>query len=127
MNPPELLLIDDEMSVRESLKMVFGKDYRIEEADSAEKAVAKVSAIKPAIILLDVVMPKTDGLQLLRRLKGLHPGCEIIMLTGVNSQQIAEKAKELGAADCVGKPFDVIELRNKVAAAWTRYQARNPD
>ena len=62
-------------------------------------------------------MPKTDGLEILRRIKELHPRCEVIMLTAITSLQLAEKAMNLGAFDLIGKPFDVVDLRQKVNRA----------
>jgi len=116
-DPPLLLLVDDEMGVRESLKMVFGKTFRLLEADNVDGAIAQVRDARPAVVLLDVLMPKTDGIEVLKQIKEIHPACAVIMLTGVNSQQLAAKATEFGAFDFVGKPFDVVDLRQKVARA----------
>ena len=117
MNSPLLLAVDDEMGVRESLKMVFCKDYRLLEAESVEAAIRKVQEEKPEIVLLDVLMPKTDGIEILRQIKTINPGCEVIMLTGMNSHQLAAKAMDFGAFDFIAKPFDVVELRKKVNKA----------
>lgn len=125
MNLPLLLLVDDEIGVRESLKMVFGKTFRLLEADSVDAALPKVKEALPDVVLLDVMMPKTDGLEVLRRIKEIHPRCEVIMLTGVNSQQLAEKAMSFGAFDFVGKPFDVADLRQKVARAIEQVSRRS--
>jgi DNA-binding NtrC family response regulator len=122
MSLPILLLIDDEFGVRESLKMVFSRDYRVLEADSIDAAIPKVQEAHPDVVLLDVLMPRADGLEVLRRIKEIHPGCEVIMLTGVNSQQLAAKAKDSGAFDFIGKPFDVVDLRQKVSRALAQVQ-----
>ncbi len=111
------MLIDDEFGVRESLKMVFGKQYRLLEADSVEAAIPIVQEAHPDVNLLDIMRPGTDGIELLQRIKKIHADCQVIMLTGVNSQQLAQKAKDMGAFDFVGKPFDIVELRQKVARA----------
>lgn len=126
MNPPLLLLVDDEMGVRESLKMVFSKGYQLLEADSVDAAIAAVDQARPDVVLLDVLMPKSDGLQVLRRIKEIHPRCAVIILTGVNSQQLAAKAMDGGAFDFIGKPFDVLELRKKVARALHYPAAKTP-
>lgn len=120
MNAPLLLLVDDEMGVRESLKMVFGKDFRLLEAASVDGAIPTVQDARPDVVLLDILMPKTDGITVLRRIKEIHPACEVIMLTGLNSQQLASEAMRSGAFDFVSKPFDVAELRQKVARALRR-------
>jgi DNA-binding NtrC family response regulator len=125
MNPPLLLLVDDELGVRESLKMVFAREYRVLEADSVDAALPKVKENRPDVVLLDVLMPKTDGLEVLRRIKEIHPSCAVIMLTGVNSQQLAEKALNGGAFDFIGKPFDVVALRQKVARALEQVVQKN--
>jgi len=123
---PLLLLVDDEVGVRESLKMVFSKSYRLGEADNVDGALAQVQNACPDVVLLDVLMPKTDGIEVLRRIKEIHPGCAVIMLTGVNSQQLATKASDFGAFDFIGKPFDVIELRQKVARAIEHVKSQMP-
>jgi DNA-binding NtrC family response regulator len=117
MNLASLLVVDDEIGVRESLKMVFSKDYRLLEAESVEVAIAHVKQEKPEVVLLDVIMPKADGIEILRQIKTINPDCEVIMLTGLNSLQLATKAMAFGAFDFVGKPFDVTELRQKVNRA----------
>ena len=118
MDVPVLMLIDDEYGVRESVKMVFGKQYHVVEADSAEAALTMVRDLRPDVILLDVMMPRTDGLEMLQRIKEIHAACEVIMLTGVNSPQLADRAKDFGACEFVGKPFDIIDLRKKVSRAF---------
>jgi DNA-binding NtrC family response regulator len=122
MTSPILLIVDDEFGVRESLKMVFCKEFRLMEADSVETAIPIVLESKPDIVLLDVLMPKTDGMEALRRIKEIEPACEVIMLTGVNSQQLSSKALNFGAFDFVAKPFDVTDLRQKVARALRKIQ-----
>lgn len=97
--------------------MVFSKDFRILEADSVDAALPQVRQEKPAVVLLDLLMPKTDGMEVLRQIKAIHPQCEVIMLTAVSSKHAAVKALECGAFDFVAKPFDVIDLREKVEKA----------
>ncbi|HXL09458.1 MAG TPA: response regulator [Candidatus Bathyarchaeia archaeon] len=125
MNLPLLLAVDDERGVRESVKMVFYKDYRLLEAESVDVAIRQVQEEKPQVVLLDVLMPKTDGIEILRQIKRIHPTCEVIMLTGVNSQQLAAKAMDFGAFDFIAKPFDIVELRQKVKNALEKIAQRN--
>lgn len=128
MNLPRILIVDDERGVRESLKFVFSKGFSVHEADSLETALAKVREAPPAVVLLDVLMPKTDGIEVLRQIKALHPGCEVIMLTALNNRQIADQAFHFGAFDLVGKPFDVVHLLARVNAALAKsiHRAENP-
>jgi DNA-binding NtrC family response regulator len=105
--------------------MVFYKDYRLLEAESVDVAIRQVQEEKPQVVLLDVLMPKTDGIEILRQIKRIHPTCEVIMLTGVNSQQLAAKAMDFGAFDFIAKPFDIVELRQKVKNALEKIAQRN--
>jgi DNA-binding NtrC family response regulator len=125
MKPSPILIVDDEIGVRESLKIVFSRDYPIFEADTLEAAVAKVHEAKPAVVLLDVLLPKSDGIEVLKQIKAIHPNCEVIMLTALNTRLLADKAMEFGAFDLIGKPFDVIELRGKVRGALAKLSARS--
>jgi DNA-binding NtrC family response regulator len=85
----------------------------------------QVQEEKPHVVLLDILLPKTDGIEILRQIKAIHAGCEVIMLTGVNSQQLAAKAMDFGAFDFIGKPFDVAELRQKVKKALENLSQKN--
>jgi DNA-binding NtrC family response regulator len=123
--PSPILIVDDEKGVRESLKIVFNRDYPVFEADSLEAAVAKVHEARPAVVLLDVLLPKTDGIEVLKQIKAIHPDCEVIMLTALNTRVLAEKAMEFGAFDLIGKPFDVIDLRGKVTGALAKISRRS--
>ena len=124
MNLPRLLIVDDETSVRESLKFVFNKGFSVLEADSVESALAKAKEARPAVVLLDFLMPKGDGIEALRQIKAMHPDCEVIMLTALNTRQLAAKATGAGAFDLVGKPFDVVDLLAKVNAALAKSSQR---
>jgi DNA-binding NtrC family response regulator len=125
MSLPVLMVIDDEIGVRESLRMVFAKDYRMLVADSVDAALPKVQEERPQVILLDIVMPKTDGIEVLKQIKVIHPDCEVIMLTALNTRQLAAMAADCGAFDIVGKPFDIDDLRGKVNGALAKLSRRS--
>jgi DNA-binding NtrC family response regulator len=122
MSQPLLLVVDDEPGVRQSLQMVFNKTLQVLEAASADEALRKVADDKPDVVLLDIVMPGTDGLAVLKQIKSIHPDCQVIMLTGLNTARTAFAAKGTGAFDYVTKPFDVDELRMRVEHALEKMQ-----
>jgi DNA-binding NtrC family response regulator len=122
MNQPLLLIVDDEPGVRQSLQLVFNKSFRVVEASSAEEAIQRVSEERPDIVLLDIVMPGADGLAVLKQMKSLHPDCQVIMLTALNTARTAFTARGTGAFDYVTKPFDVEELRLRVDHALEKMQ-----
>ncbi|HWP57277.1 MAG TPA: sigma-54 dependent transcriptional regulator [Candidatus Acidoferrales bacterium] len=122
MSEPTLLIVDDETGVRESLRMVFGRDFRVQEAKSSEEAVQKVREEPPEIVLLDIMMPGGDGLKVLKQIKEISPETQVIMLTALNTARTAFLAKEAGAFDYVTKPFDVDELRLRVDRVMEKIQ-----
>ena len=122
---PILLVIDDELGVRESLKMVFSSDFRLLEADSVEAALPLVASERPHVILLDVLLPRTDGIAVLKKIKEMDPGCEVIMLTAMHNRKVLDAASDFGAFDFVGKPFDIIDLRAKVNRALAKISRRD--
>jgi DNA-binding NtrC family response regulator len=119
---PLLLIVDDEPGVRQSLQLVFNKTYRIIEAASAEDAIQKATEENPDLVLLDIMMPGTDGLAVLKQIKAANGECQVIMLTGLNTARTAFAAKATGAFDYVTKPFDIEELRLRVEHALEKVQ-----
>jgi DNA-binding NtrC family response regulator len=117
MSQTSLLVVDDEIGVRESIRLIFGKHFRVHEARSSEEALRKVKEETPDIVLLDILMPGADGLETLKQIKKIHPEGQVIMLTALNTARTAFTAKETGAFDYVTKPFDVDELRLRVDRA----------
>jgi len=117
MSQPSLLVVDDEIGVRESIRLIFSKSLRLHEARSGEEALRKVKEEMPDVILLDIMMPGFDGLETLRKIKEIHPDGQVIMLTALNTARTAFTAKETGAFDYVTKPFDIDELRLRVDRA----------
>ena len=117
MSQPVILVVDDEAGVRQSLQMVFNKSYRVIEASAADEAIQKVADESPDVVLLDIMMPGTDGLAVLKQIRSVNGDCQVIMLTGLNTARTAFAAKGTGAFDYVTKPFDVEELRLRVEHA----------
>lgn len=106
-----VLLIDDEARVRTSLKMVLEPNYEILQAADAQEGLEAFRKEGPDLVLLDVILPGTDGLAVLETLRSESRMTPVIMLTGTKSVKTAVDAMKLGAADYLSKPFDVEELR----------------
>ena len=106
-----LLLIDDEARVRASLKMVLEPLYDIAQASDGPEGLDIFRKEVPDLVLLDIVLPGTDGLAVLQTLRTERKSTPVIMLTGTKSVKTAVDAMKLGAADYLSKPFDVDELR----------------
>jgi DNA-binding NtrC family response regulator len=106
-----VLLIDDDPRVRASLKMVLEPIYDILQAGDAQEGLDVFRKDEPNLILLDVILPGTDGLAVLQTLRMESKMTPVIMLTGTKSVKTAVDAMKFGAADYLSKPFDVDELR----------------
>jgi DNA-binding NtrC family response regulator len=106
-----VLVVDDEVGARESLKMILKNDYEVFSAKNAEEALLQIKEHSPDVILLDIILPDLDGLKVLERIKQNDPDMVVIMITATKTVKTAVEAMKLGAYDYVTKPFDIDELR----------------
>ncbi|HET6370148.1 MAG TPA: response regulator, partial [Nitrospiria bacterium] len=102
-----ILIVDDEPSVRESLKVLLKRDYELHTVEGGEEALEAVSRFTPHLMLLDLVMPRVDGMTVLRTLREQGQTFPIIMLTATRMLKTAVEAMKSGASDYLTKPFDV--------------------
>ena len=109
---PRVLVVDDEPSVQESLRMLLKGECDVDVAGDAETALARIAAAPPDLILLDLVMPGRSGLDLLAELP--EPVPPVIVLTATRTVATAVEAMKRGAADFVTKPFEIDPLRIKI-------------
>jgi DNA-binding NtrC family response regulator len=115
--PNKILVIDDEPGVRESLKMALKSDYTVLTASSAEEGLQLMEEAGPDLVLLDIIMPGTDGLTALERIRTLNDRIPVLMLTASQTRNTAFQAGRLGAYDYIIKPFQIDELKLKLARA----------
>jgi len=108
---PKILIVDDELSVRDSLRMIFKKDYQVIMAGSSAEAWEKVQSEEPDLIFLDIIMPDKDGMEMLKELRQNQPLTPVVMLTATKTVKTAVEAMKLGAHDYITKPFDIEELK----------------
>ena len=110
-----VLVVDDDSSIRELLSTALEDDgYEVVPATNGQDALSVVQRWRPDVIVLDLMMPVMDGWTFAKRLRELDE-IPIVVLSAVND--IARHAKSLGAAEVVGKPFDLDQLLPKVARA----------
>ena len=109
-----VLVVDDEPAVRESLRMLFKRECRVDTAEDVDSALRAVARAEPDLVLLDVVMPGRSGLELIGELRERGIQTPVIVLTATNTVSVAVEAMKLGAADFVTKPFELEALRLKV-------------
>jgi len=105
-----VLVVDDDASVREALRLVLDEEYTVVDAAHGRTALALVLAQRVDLVLLDILMPDVDGLEILQELKTFAPDLPVIMTTAVKTVRTTVAAMKLGASDYVTKPFQEEEL-----------------
>ena len=118
-----ILVVEDEQDIRDLVRFHLEQEgYAVREADSGERALAQVASERPALIVLDLMLPGTDGLEVCRRLRAAEPTATlpIIMLTARAEELDRVLGLEMGADDYVTKPFSPRELVARVRAVLRR-------
>jgi DNA-binding response OmpR family regulator len=118
-----ILVVDDEPSIVELAKLYLEQEgYRVETATNGSDALGKVGASKPALVVLDLMLPDIDGFEVCRRIRR-DSDIPILMLTARKEDIDKILGLELGADDYLTKPFNPRELVARVKAILRRYQA----
>jgi DNA-binding response OmpR family regulator len=114
---PIALIVDDEATIRliaaQALQIA---GFQVEEAEDGPAALAAVGRLRPDVILLDARLPGMDGFRVCKAIRAL-PGGEtipILMVTGMDDDKLREWAKEVGATDIIGKPFNLVALSQRL-------------
>jgi DNA-binding response OmpR family regulator len=117
---PTILLVDDEDSVRKVLAFPLEKDgYEVVQAADGEEALALFDANDVDLVVLDIMLPRLDGLEVCKRLRATST-VPIIMLTARDDELDKVIGLELGADDYITKPFSIREFRSRVRALLRR-------
>ena len=111
---PQVLVIDDEMGPRESLRMLLKPNYQVHTADCVDAGIKLLKEKHPDAIITDIRMPGASGIEGLRRIREIDPHVAVIMLTGFGALETAQEALRLGANDYIAKPFDAREMREVI-------------
>jgi len=123
MEPFKVLLVDDEVDFLEALvKRLRKRGLNVTAIGSGAEALALIEREPVDVVVLDVRMPGMDGLEVLRAIKKINPGIEVIMLTGHANVEVAIEGMELGAFDYLMKPMDIDELLYKLQDAYRKKQ-----
>lgn len=113
-----ILIADDEETVRSLVKRLLGKNYKVLEAENGEEAVKVAVNEKPDLILMDILMPKMDGLTACYAIKrnSATKGIPVVMLTAVDYELNRKLSQDvMGAQDYITKPFDAETLTSVMA------------
>ncbi|PSQ83549.1 MAG: Fis family transcriptional regulator, partial [Bacteroidetes bacterium QS_1_65_9] len=121
MADPKILVVDDEASIRRTVRDIFEyEDFEVEEAEDGEEALEKVRSQQYDLVLLDVKMPEPDGMEVLETMADEMPEQPVVMISGHGTIETAVEATKLGAFDFVEKPPDLNRLLVTVRNAMDR-------
>ena len=112
---PTILVCDDEEGIRESFKLILSDAYHLRFVNNGLQAVELLKTFTPDAMLLDIKMPKVNGIEVLKQIKKLKPKLPVIIVTGYQSVETAQEAIKHGAADYIPKPFESKQILKAVA------------
>jgi CheY-like chemotaxis protein len=115
-----ILVVDDEIGPRESLRAILKSEYRVLVATEGEQAIKMVDESSIDVVLLDLRMPGVTGMQVMERIKAKDPDIEVVLITGYASYETVLEALRLHAFDYIPKPFNIAQLRDLVRRAVAR-------
>ncbi len=117
MNPPSILIVDDELLIRDLLYDFFqGQGWRISVAENGEKALEILRSKQIDLVLTDIKMPQMDGLTLTSEVRESYPDIPVVLMTGYPSVESAVTALRNKVADYITKPFNINQLFKIVQA-----------
>lgn len=121
----KLLAIDDDVQNLEIIKLALKRPgLEIMTSDDPEEGFDIFLRTRPRIVLLDLVMPKVSGIEILERMVGVDPGVDVILITAHYSAESAVEAIQKGASDYLTKPIDIDKLRSRIATLLEEAQTR---
>jgi DNA-binding NtrC family response regulator len=120
MNARILVVDDEDIVVKSCLRILDDEAFEIETAQSGPEALRKIEEDRFDVLILDIMMPQMDGMEVLQRVKETHPDIDVIMVTGLSQIETAVRSMKLGAFDYLPKPFDPDELKLVVGRALER-------
>lgn len=113
----DILIVDDDEIIRDTLNELLSTEYECQTAETAERALAKLESEHFDVVLTDISMPGLSGLDLLGRVLHLYPGTPVILISGIGDQEHAQSLIKLGAFDYLLKPFRLEVVEESVRRA----------
>ena len=116
---PRVMFIEDEATLRKSYERFFADRYAMEFAASGAEAVTKVKPFAPEVVVLDLRLPDTDGIEVMRQVREIDPQVPVIITTAYVSMGPLVSMLALGRTSFMTKPFDLNDLARKIDEAST--------
>ena len=122
----EILVVDDDDVIRETLCELLSQDHTCQAVDTAEEALSKLESQPFDVVLTDVSMPGLSGLDLMNRVVQLYPGTPVIVISGLSDEEQAQSLIGRGAFDYLLKPFRLEMVEDSVKRALERRHHSKP-
>jgi len=133
-----IFIIDDETTIRDGISMALEEDYNVVSFPDAESSIKEIAVNPPDLVLLDIGLPKMNGIEALEEIKKMHPDMPVVMITAYEEINMVISAMKLGAYDYIVKPIqmdgleltiknalETIRLRKEVRSLQDRYLKEN--
>lgn len=119
-----ILVVDDEEPIRDLLSDYFSKrDYEVRTAATAEETVRQIDEAKPNVVILDILLPDADGMELLGQIKEDNPDLPVIIMTGIGfDEDLLAEARDKGASGYVSKTLPLEQLLMEVHRTLKKHQ-----
>jgi len=118
-----VLVVDDELLIRKSLaKVLRARGYAVELASTGAEGLERVGELRPQVMILDMRLPDTDGLSVLRQARQVDPLLQVIVITAYGDVTSAVEAMKLGACDFLRKPYEMEDIVLAVQAAGKNFR-----
>ncbi len=111
-------MVEDNAGIRELFREFFAEEgYKVRLAQDGEEALLRARDEVFDLVLTDLIMPHTDGIQLLNKVRNMMPDAKVIVMSATDDLRTAARVKELGACDFITKPFRFEKVLQKVKEA----------
>ena len=117
-----VLIVEDDVIVRELLFELFSEEHSCRTAEKAEQALTLLDSVRFDVVITDISMPGMGGLELLGHIRQRWPETSVIVVSGIRDQEYAKGLVRMGAFDYLVKPFDLAEVGRSVARALEQHQ-----
>src|SRR5512143_1465619 len=109
-NVPNILIVDDEIGPRESLRMILKPNYNVYTVENGYAAIQMIQQVEMDVLTLDLKMPGMNGIETLKEIRMISPDVMVIIITGYGTLKTAIEAIRYGVFDYIPKPFNVPEI-----------------
>jgi CheY-like chemotaxis protein len=113
----KILIVDDQERFLQALHIALEDRHEVSTAKGGAEALQRMQEACPQLVLTDYMMPDMDGLEFIEKMRSHQCGAKVMMISAYLNHGVILRARELGASDCIDKPFDLHDLRERINRA----------